>query len=75
MLSIIICRFTKLHEFDKPNDLKALELMNQAAIRVMENVDDLTLAYGQSDEYSFLFKNSTDFYSRRAGYAEMLYTW
>ena len=27
---------------------------------------DIMLAYGQSDEYSFVFKKDTDLYSRRA---------
>jgi tRNA(His) guanylyltransferase len=40
-----------MHNFDKPNDLKALGVMNKAAIEVMKNIRDITIAYGQSDEY------------------------
>ncbi|KNE56537.1 hypothetical protein AMAG_02337 [Allomyces macrogynus ATCC 38327] len=58
-------KFTKEHQFIKPNDVTALQLMNHAASAVMKEIDDLTLAYGQSDEYSFLFKRDTDYYSRR----------
>ncbi|KAI9220676.1 tRNAHis guanylyltransferase [Blastocladiella britannica] len=57
--------FTKAHGFAKPNDAAALQLMNHAATAVMTEFDDLTLAYGQSDEYSFLFRRATDLYSRR----------
>ncbi|ORZ39567.1 putative tRNAHis guanylyltransferase, partial [Catenaria anguillulae PL171] len=58
-------KFSKQYNFDKPNDEAALQLMNYAASKVMESIDDLTLAYGQSDEYSFLFRRSTDLYCRR----------
>ncbi|KAJ2964306.1 hypothetical protein NQZ79_g833 [Umbelopsis isabellina] len=44
--------FSDMHNFDKPNDLKALGVMNKAAIEVMKNIRDITIAYGQSDEYS-----------------------
>lgn len=40
--------------------------MNYAAIRVMQEFTDIVLAYGQSDEYSFVFGRETDVYSRRA---------
>ncbi|CAO3682494.1 unnamed protein product [Umbelopsis vinacea] len=43
--------FTDMHNFDKPNDLKAIGLMNKAAIEVVKNIRDIIIAYGQSDEY------------------------
>jgi tRNA(His) guanylyltransferase len=39
--------------------------MNQAAMDVCQQFNDIILAYGQSDEYSFAFKRSTDLYKRR----------
>ncbi|KAI9503565.1 tRNA-histidine guanylyltransferase 1-like [Coemansia spiralis] len=60
-------KFTKLHEFKKPNDIRALNLMNQAAKTVMESMDEIVLGYGQSDEYSFVFSKDAKAYERRAG--------
>lgn len=39
--------------------------MNYAAREVIREVPDVTLAYGESDEYSFLFARDTRLYSRR----------
>lgn len=58
-------RFSKLHNFEKPNDLNALELMNKAAVCVFNEFNDIIIAYGQSDEYSFVFRQETDLYQRR----------
>ncbi|PWN52064.1 tRNAHis guanylyltransferase [Violaceomyces palustris] len=59
-------KFSKAHEFIKPNDPDALELMNQAARHVMKELQgDVTMAFGESDEYSFLLKKSCRLYSRR----------
>ncbi|KAJ3547973.1 hypothetical protein NMY22_g1442 [Coprinellus aureogranulatus] len=58
-------RFSDVHEFQKPNDLRALQLMDHAARSVMEEYPDIVLAFGESDEYSFLFKKSTSLYNRR----------
>ena len=44
-------RFAEKHGFKKPNDDRALELMNRCAGRVMEEFRDIVLGYGQSDEY------------------------
>lgn len=57
-------RFTDIHNFVKPNDLRALELMNRAAAKVMEELEDICLAYGESDEYSFVFKKNTSIFNR-----------
>ena len=45
------CRFSDSHEFEKPNDVNALRLMNRCAEEVMKEFQDLILSYGQSDEY------------------------
>lgn len=59
-------RFSEQHNYIKPNDDRALDLMSKAAETVMEEFKDIVLAYGQSDEYSFVFKKSTNIYNRRA---------
>lgn len=46
--------FTKLcarYGFEKPNDKRALDLMNAAAKAVMSDITDITIAYGVSDEF------------------------
>jgi hypothetical protein len=60
------CRFSALHNFIKPNDAPALELMNEAARHVLRELKgEVVLAFGESDEYSFLLKRSCTLYSRR----------
>ena len=60
-------RFTTEHGFEKPNDAAALSLMSRAARDVVDLFrPDLVLAYGQSDEYSFVFRRQTTVYRRRA---------
>ena len=46
-------KFSQFYEFEKPNDLKALQVMNLAAEKLMSKYSDVMLAYGDSDEYSF----------------------
>ncbi|KAG6885626.1 hypothetical protein C0993_012044 [Termitomyces sp. T159_Od127] len=58
-------RFSEKHNFTKPNDVRALQLMDHAARDVMEEYPDIVLAFGESDEYSFLLRKSTDLYNRR----------
>ncbi|KAJ3145705.1 hypothetical protein HDU89_006940 [Geranomyces variabilis] len=58
-------RFTSTHSFRKPNDDRCLHLMSHAARHVLENFPDITLAYGQSDEFSFALKRKTTLYKRR----------
>jgi len=61
--------FTKLckkYGFEKPNDRRALDLANVAAAEVVRQFVDVVLAYGQSDEYSFVFQESTTLFDRRA---------
>ncbi|XP_010522200.1 PREDICTED: tRNA(His) guanylyltransferase 1-like isoform X2 [Tarenaya hassleriana] len=59
-------RFSEVHEFEKPNDEKALKLMNSCAVAVLEEVQDIVFAYGVSDEYSFVLKKDSKFYNRHA---------
>ncbi|KAJ1724046.1 tRNA-histidine guanylyltransferase 1-like [Coemansia erecta] len=59
-------KFTTKHEFKKPNDIRALDLMNRAAKVVMENMDEIAISYGQSDEFSFVFSKDAKAYGRRA---------
>ncbi|GJC85103.1 tRNA(His) guanylyltransferase [Colletotrichum liriopes] len=61
--------FTKLcakYAFEKPNDKRALDLMNAAARVVVTELPDITIAYGVSDEYSFVFHKSCTLFERRA---------
>ncbi|KAI9017631.1 Thg1 C terminal domain-containing protein [Gaertneriomyces semiglobifer] len=58
-------QFTAAHHFEKPNDGPGLTLMNAAAKHVMSLYPDIVLAYGQSDEYSFIFKRDTKLWKRR----------
>ncbi|TQN67982.1 TRNA(His) guanylyltransferase [Colletotrichum shisoi] len=61
--------FTKLcakYNFEKPNDKRALDLMNAAARVVVTELSDITIAYGVSDEYSFVFHKSCTLFERRA---------
>ncbi|KAJ5247094.1 hypothetical protein N7468_002077, partial [Penicillium chermesinum] len=41
------------YEFQKPNDRRALDLMNTAAVEVMKDLPDLCIAYGVSDEFRY----------------------
>lgn len=59
-------KFASKHKFEKPNDTRALNLMNKAALTVMEEFKDVIIAYGQSDEYSFIVRKDTGLFNRRA---------
>ncbi|KAI0705792.1 tRNAHis guanylyltransferase [Cerioporus squamosus] len=58
-------RLSQEHNFAKPNDERALQLMDHAARDVMNEFKDIVLAFGESDEYSFLFRRSASLYKRR----------
>ncbi|EMR11188.1 hypothetical protein PNEG_00781 [Pneumocystis murina B123] len=58
-------KFSNKHNFEKPNDIRALNLMNDAATSVFLKFPDIILAYGNSDEYSFVFRKTTQLYDRR----------
>ncbi|KAL2271045.1 hypothetical protein VTJ83DRAFT_416 [Remersonia thermophila] len=59
-------KFASKYGFEKPNDRRALELMNAAARAVMAELPDITIAYGVSDEYSFVFHKSCSLFERRS---------
>eukprot|EP00923_Selenidium_pygospionis_P017599 GHVN01030955.1.p1 GENE.GHVN01030955.1~~GHVN01030955.1.p1 ORF type:complete len:314 (-),score=32.99 GHVN01030955.1:573-1514(-) len=58
--------FSNKHKFEKPNDQRALGVMNDAALEVMKQFNDVVIAFGQSDEYSFVFRRTTNLWNRRA---------
>lgn len=58
--------FSKYYDFAKPNDERALRLMNAAARNVfMHYKQEMICAYGESDEYSFILKKETKLHNRR----------
>lgn len=59
-------KFSAEHGYEKPNDQRALALMARAAKAVMEEFLEICLAYGQSDEFSFVFRKEAQIYSRRS---------
>ena len=58
-------KFCESMKMEKPNDIRGIELMNRAAREVVENFKDIVLAYGDSDEYSFVFKKRSNLFNRR----------
>lgn len=59
-------KFSDKHCFEKPNDKKALSLMNRAAVKVMKEFNEIVFSYGQSDEYSFVLSKNSQLYNRRS---------
>ena len=47
-------RLSSTYRFEKPNDKRALDLMNAAAAAVMKEIPDIRIAFGVSDEYRFV---------------------
>jgi hypothetical protein len=47
-------RFSDKHGFRKPNDERALKLMDRAAQSLMDEYPDIVLGFGESDEYSYV---------------------
>lgn len=47
-------RMCAKYGFEKPNDRRALDLMNTAAKAVVTDLPEITIAYGVSDEYRFI---------------------
>ena len=58
-------KFCESMKMEKPNDMRGIKLMNRAALQVIENFKDIVLAYGDSDEYSFVFKKRANLFNRR----------
>lgn len=58
--------FSNYYGFEKPNDVRALKLMNASAKNVvLQYRSEVILAYGESDEYSFILRSDTALYNRR----------
>jgi hypothetical protein len=64
--TLTVPRLSTRYSFSKPNDSRALNLMNAAASAVVSTIPDICIAYGVSDEYSFVFHKSTRLFERRA---------
>lgn len=80
---LTLLRLSDHYAFEKPNDRRALDLMNAAAVEVMKELPDLCIAYGVSDEFryvdsifrsrlltniiSFVFHPSCQLFERRNG--------
>lgn len=58
-------KFSEKHQFTKPNDIRAINLMNRSALTVMQEFKDISIAYGQSDEYSFVIRKDATLFNRR----------
>ena len=58
-------RFSRKYEFKKPNDRRAIDLMNASAAAVMKELPDIIIAYGISDEFSFVLHRSCTLFERR----------
>lgn len=59
-------KFSTDHGFTKPNDETALRLMDAAAIQIMQAYPEVTMAFGESDEFSFLLRKSCNLFNRRS---------
>lgn len=46
---------SKKYTFEKPNDQRALQLMNASAEAVMRELPEIAIAYGVSDEFRYSF--------------------
>ncbi|KAF6263243.1 histidine tRNA 5'-guanylyltransferase [Scenedesmus sp. NREL 46B-D3] len=57
-------KFSEAHGFEKPNDKRALDLVNECAKAVMRDFP-VVLAYGESDEYSFVLNKDATLYEAR----------
>lgn len=59
-------QLSRAARFEKPNDKRSCDLMVRAAQSVMQRfAPDVGLAYGQSDEFSFVFRRKSNVFHRR----------
>ncbi|MCJ1287826.1 tRNA-His guanylyltransferase [Xylographa opegraphella] len=58
-------KLSSKYGFEKPNDRRALDLMNAAATGVLKELPDICFAYGISDEFSFVFDKTCTLFDRR----------
>ncbi|KAG8739855.1 tRNA-His guanylyltransferase [Ceratobasidium sp. 414] len=56
-------KFSDAHGFQKPNDKRALCLMDKAAQTLMEEYPDIVLAFGESDEFSKIVSMLTSLFT------------
>ena len=63
---VYFIQFTKDHGFIKPNDSRGISLLVHVAQCVCQKFTDIVLAYGQSDEFSFVFKKKAKLFNRRS---------
>lgn len=59
-------KFTDAHQFQKPNEIRGIKVMLLAGLSVMNSFTEIFLGYGQSDEFSFVFKKKAKLYNRRS---------
>lgn len=59
-------KFCEAHNMIKPNDIRGIRLMISSAIKVCEAFNEIFLAYGQSDEFSFVFRKEAKSHNRRS---------
>lgn len=58
-------KFADHYRFEKPNDRRALTVMNRTAHTMLRQFPDIVLAYGDSDEYLFLMRRDCELFERR----------
>ncbi|PUU74090.1 Thg1 C terminal domain-domain-containing protein [Tuber borchii] len=58
-------KFAESHDFRKPNDPRAIHLMNASASATMRTILDIAIAFGESDEFSFLLPRECALFDRR----------
>jgi len=57
--------FCDVHKFEKPNDIRGIKLISKCTKEVMLSFNEIVIAYGDSDEFSFVFKKSAKIFNRR----------
>ena len=57
--------FVKNHKWIKPMDQRGVDLMVKCASRVCEKFRDIRMAFGQSDEFSFVLPKKCNLWKRR----------
>ena len=58
-------KFCDTISLEKPNDMRLIQLMNKTAKHIMMTYKEIELAYGQRDEFNFVFKKKANVFNRR----------
>ena len=66
-------QFTRVNQYEKPMDHRAIHLMNTCALHVMKSFPEVLMSYGQSDEINFLLERDTNLFSRRTSKLNSLF--